>query len=216
MSNLMIHAFCKGNWPVVIDYGLEEQSLVLLTVAKEGVASATYRLEAHQRRQVEVLHLPSRFGEDTAPGWYWLRAFSLASGELRPVHIHIFGIGAGPKAVGSMMIDALSLQPNLIHVHQKEKTAYSFRCLSDFDEADASFLFVYLTSDNEIVARRVKSEKINKALGPNDVVNKQWDGKGDSGQVSIGQHELAVRAWRGLRQGGDWITALSDQFLTVD
>lgn len=45
MSTFSVMGFSKGNWPVVIDYLLEQDSLVLVVIAPEGQKPQIFRLD---------------------------------------------------------------------------------------------------------------------------------------------------------------------------
>jgi len=217
MSSFGVQAFVKGNWPVILEYELEQSSLILVTIVVPGVQTAYYRLEGTKQRESVILHIPERFGSKPVPGWYLIRAMSTNVGEIKPVHFHILALGAGDKAVGSATIDRLTFQQQLLNTQQKQKVDYSFHSLSDFDEVEVEFPMGTLhTTDRLIVQEKVKVEPIPGGVQRDAVVQRSWDGKGENGKYSPGTHYMVVRAWRGLKSGGDWIAAWSSQVLRVE
>ncbi len=149
------------------------------------------------------------------PGWYLIRALSADTGDLRPVHFHIYGLGAGEKAVGSVTIDQLSLAPGIIFPKQKQTADYSFHSRSDFNEAEADLSLIGMLPSREIVTETIRAVPLKGGLDRDQVVQRRWDGKNNDGKISLGQHQLIVRAWRGLKNGGDWATSWSDQYVRV-
>ena len=217
MSSFGVQAFVRGDWPVILEYELEQSSLIMVTIAAPDVQPAYYRLDGSKQRGSVILHIPERFGSKPVPGWYLIRALSTNVGEIKPVHFHILALGAGDKAVGSATIDQLAFQQQLLDTQQKEKVAYSFHSLSDFDDVEVEFPKGMLYStDRLIVQEKVKVESISGGVERNAVVRRSWDGKGDNGKYSPGTHYMVVRAWRGLKSGADWITVWSPQVLRVE
>jgi len=217
MSSFGVQGYVKGNWPVVLEYEVEEPALILVTIAAPGVETASYRLDSTKQRHLTIFHIPARFGAKPVPGWYLIRALSDNVGELKPVHFHIFALGAGEKAVGSVTIDQLIFQQQLLNTQQKQKVGYSFHSLSDFDEVEVAFpKGSMLLPDRLIIQEKVKVESISGGVERDAVVQRTWDGKADNGKFSPGTHYMVVRAWRGLRSGADWVTVWSTQVLRVE
>ena len=217
MSSFAVQGFVKGNWPVILEYELEQSSLIMLTIGAPDLPPAYYRLDGSKQRGSVILRIPERFGSKPVAGWYLIRALSTNVGEVKPVHFHILALGAGEKAVGSATIDQLAFQQQLLNTQQKEKVGYSFHSLSDFDEVEVEFPKGTLYStDRLIVQEKVKVESISGGVDRNAVVRRSWDGKGDNGKYSPGTHYMVVRAWRGIKSGADWITVWSPQVLRVE
>ena len=217
MSSFGVQAYVKGNWPVVLEYEVEEPALILVTIAAPGVETASYRLDSTKQRQLTIFHIPARFGAKPVPGWYLIRALSNNVGEIKPVHFHVFALGAGEKAVGSVTIDQITFQQQLLNTQQKQKVGYSFHSLSDFDEVEVEFpKGSMLLPDRLIIQEKVKVESIAGGVERDAVVRRTWDGKADNGKFSPGTHYMVVRAWRGLKSGADWVTAWSTQVLRVE
>src|SRR5712692_3887505 len=101
MSSFSVLAYAKGGWPLVIDYQQEKESFALLTVAAEGVDPFYYRLQGGSKAGhfQEMVHRPPRFGDKPVVAHYFVRALGMNTGEVKPTHLHILGLGAGDKAV---------------------------------------------------------------------------------------------------------------------
>ena len=216
MSDFSIEAYAKGNWPMVIDFELEQQSVVLLTIMMEGVEPFYYHLNGNTlARHQEKLTIPTRFGDAAKPATYSIRGLSAVVGEAKPVFLRLFGIGAGPKAVGSLKIDELRFQPGKIRPQQKEKASFSFHSHEDFTKAEAEFWQVGRIANGPIIPRRVDVEKIKNIVRRDERVSSSWQGKGN-GKPVTGQFQLQVCAWVEGRDGGDWATALSPELVIVE
>jgi hypothetical protein len=216
MSDFSIEAYAKGNWPMVIDFELEQRSVVLVTIIMEGVEPFYYYLNGNAlARHQEKLTIPERFGNTAKPATYSIRGLSANFGEAKPVYLRLFGIGAGPKAVGSLKIDELRFQPGKIRPQQKEKASFSFHSHEDFTKAEAEFWQVGRIANGPIIPRRVDVERIRNIVRRDERVSSSWQGKAN-GKPVTGQFQLQVCAWVEGKDGGDWATALSPELVIVE
>lgn len=221
MSSLSVQGFVKGAWPVVLDFEMEVGALGLLTVTSDGLEPFFYRLDGTKvGRQLATLRLPQRFGERPRVGWYFVRVLSQGPGEVSPLYFRVFGLGAGPRAVGSVAIDQLRFQPGSIRPANKERVFYGFHSRSDFNKVSAEFLRVGLFN-SQVIASLVDDEEIGDVRRDENITNKFWDGKFGKvnkqfkGKPSLGQHVLQVRGWIGSKDVGDWVIAWSSELVRV-
>ncbi len=229
MSAFSVMGFATGNWPVVYDYFLEQDSLLIAVVAPEGSEPIIYRLNGKKGHWQARLTLPGQLGKEPRVAQYVIRSLDENLGQIRPSHFHLHGIAAGPKAVGSIGIDQVSFSPAVVHPARGEKARYMFHSISDFKNVEVDFVRVAVVK-GEIIAARVGSRSMG-GISRNDQKDGNWDGKSDGGgkaarnyppevqqwlRAPRGQHLLQVRAWWGAKDGGDWVTALSSEYVTVE
>lgn len=220
MSYLVMQGFVKGGWPMVVDYRSEPGSLVWLEVTADGVEPYLYRLDgAKPKRQQVVVKLPERFGDKPRPGAAVIRAVKDAAGESVPSTLRVYGLGAGPRAVGSVTIDEVVFAPGTIRVGGQERAFYRFHSLSDFNKVGVEILRV-ANKDGEIRTELVKAEPpITSGISKGAWIGKDqprtWDGKNKDKKISLGAHLLQVRAWLGSADEGDWVAAWSDGAVVV-
>jgi hypothetical protein len=228
LSSLAIMGFSRGSWPVAIDYALEQDSLVLLVISPEGQTPIIYRLEGKKGHWVSKIQLPPSVGEELRVSQYLVQTLDDSVGQVSPSHIHIHGIAAGPKAVGSIGIDQVSFAPSSIHLGHG-KAQFTYHSISDFDDTEVSFVRLAKSRSGEILAAAV-NKKAMGSIAQNHVKNGDWDGsiktedlvKNFSPEVKqwlvapTGQHILQVRAWRSRDHGGDFVTALSETIVAVE
>jgi len=215
MSTITVQGFVKGNWPCVIDYELRRPGIYLITVAADGVEPYTYLLDSSQigRRQQRFV-LPARFGDRPRPGLYGVRALENVPGELRPVYLRVFGLGAGERAVGSIAIDQLQFTPAALPRGTPLKAQYGFHSHADFEKATAEFERVGL-SDGAIVAQLEDKADIKEPVRRETAIaGKEWDAR--KAKAQPGQHLLQVRAWYTLKNGADWVMAWSPQLVKIE
>jgi hypothetical protein len=216
MSDFSMIAYVRGGWPMVIDFQLEQPAIVLLTIAADGIEPFYYHLDARNiARHQEKLTIPARFGDAATPAKYSIRALGATTGEVKPVYLRLFGLGAGPRAVGSLKIDDLRFTPGTIHTAQQEKANYSFHSHDDFTKAEAEFWSVGRLPGGPVIPTRMDVEKIKNVVHRDEQVASSWEGK-HKGKPLKGQFQLQVCGWVEGKLGGDWGLALSGQLVNVD
>src|SRR5215831_10794678 len=155
MSGFSVMGFVKGSWPVVFDYMLEQDSLLIVVIAPEGMEPLIYHLDGKQGHWQSRLTIPAQVGGTSLVAHYTIRALDKNIGQIGPSHLHVHGIAAGPKAVGSIGIDQVTFAPAAIHTAQGEKAHYTFHSISDFKRVDIDFIRLAMTRDHQIIAARV-------------------------------------------------------------
>jgi hypothetical protein len=140
MSEFDIVAFAKGAWPAVLDYELAPGSVGFLMLNSDGVNPFYYRLSGPGRR-METLVLPQQFGPNPRISRYSIRVWQDQPGVTTPALFAIYGIGAGPRAVGSVNIDQMRFAPAVVLAGQ-DKAEYTFRARKPFDRVAAEFVRV--------------------------------------------------------------------------
>jgi hypothetical protein len=229
MSSLAVMGFSRGNWPVAIDYVLEQDSLLLVVISPEGEKPLIYRLEGKKGHWVTKIQIPPVVGDQLRVSQYLVQTLDDSVGQVSPSHVHIHGIAAGPKAVGSIGIDQVNFAPGSIRLAQHQKAQFSYHSISDFDDTEVSFVRVAKSNTGEIVAAGVGSKSMG-SIAQNHVKNGDWDGSIKTGDfvkdfspelqqwllAPHGQHVLEVRAWLRKNHGGDFVTALSETIVAVE
>jgi hypothetical protein len=229
MSSFSIMGFVKGNWPVVFDYLLERDSLLIVVVAPEGTEPLIYRLNGKKGHWQNRLTIPGGVGNTSRVAQYAIQSLGEGIGPVVPSHLHVHGIAAGPRAVGSIGIDQVTFAPGAIRPALGQTAHYMFHSISDFKHVDVDFVRVAYTKDGQIVAARVAGKSMG-GVSRNDQKNGDWDGKAEVNSKMLknyppqiqrwlsapqGQHLVQVRAWWGEKDG-DWATALSEDYVTVE
>ena len=229
MSAFSIMGFSKGNWPVVVDYLLEQDSLLLVGVSPEGQKPQIFRLDGKKGHWQTRIQLPAEIGDQLRVSEYLIQTLDNSVGQVSPSHVHIHGIAAGPQAVGSIGIDQVDFAPANIRLAQHQRAQYSFHSMFDFKNTEVTFVRLARSSSGEILAASVGSKSMG-SVSQNARKNGDWDGSAKPGDIvknyppelqrwlqsPTGQHALQVRAWFGVKDGGDWVTALSENIVSVE
>lgn len=214
-SDLTINAFVKGGWPVFVAYELEEPGVVTLqinfTSPRFSHCPAYFHTFGGRRagRHEEMFPLPGKFANEPQPlaSAYTIKAVSDRSPRARRVPLHLRAIGAGHKAVGSSGFDWVKFEPGRVAARQRERASYSFHAIRYFPKATADFMRLQRGPDREIVAHLV-GRNVHGQVRNGDVVKGHWDCQ-MKGRASVGLHELYVRGWHSLGEGGDWMVTSS-------
>ena len=215
MSHFEVKGFVKGEWPLVIDYELEPDSIATLTISTENVKQpVVINLSPTQRGEV-ISKLPAEFGKKPQVGVLTFEAFKTGSSGREPAGFVLHALGMGDHAVGSVVIDQLHFQPENISTQKGQKASYSFHSRAYFNRGWAEFKL--LTVTNRIVhVQLVASEQLNNGIRNGDSVTREWDGKDNHHLVKPGVYQFHVRMQRGLSSGGDWVFAAAEQVVRVD
>jgi len=220
--------FARGEWPVAIDYELEQDSLLLVVISPEGQKPLIYRLEGKKGHWLTKIQIPSSVGNEVRVSQYLVQTLDDSVGQVAPSHVHIHGMAAGPRAVGSIGIDQVNFSPGSIRLGQ-EKAQFSYHSISDFDDTEVSFIRLAKTRTGEIVAAAVGSKSMG-SIAQDHSKNGDWDGRTKPADLvknyppelkqwliaPQGQHALQVRAWLHRDHGGDFVLALSGTMVTVE
>lgn len=213
MSCLPMHGLVKGGWPMVVDYTLARPGGVSIEIHLEGGGAAhVQHLDGSPGRHLLRFDLPASLG--TAPR----AALVLVKGGEEAGRLQLFGLGAGPRAVGSVAIDQVEFTPSVLRRSARETARYSFFARSDFNRLAASVLKVQ-AGEGAIKVSRVREfdhpggVSRGTRFGPGAA--QPWDGSDERNQASPGLHLLQVRAWASAAEDGDWVTAWSGRGVQV-
>ncbi|MGZ8269358.1 MAG: hypothetical protein ACXWUU_18080 [Burkholderiales bacterium] len=214
MNCAPVHGFLRGGWPVVIDYQTTGGSTAVLeihtTASQEPYAVP---LERADRRRLVTFALPQTYGDTPQVALYLVRAERQSAGG----GVQLFGLGAGPGAVGSVAIDQVDFRPGNMRVSQKQRASYSFYSRSDFNRAVVEILRVQ-RSGGDITVTLARSTSLDVGVNRGTWVGKKeqmtWDGTDGGNRVSTGPHLLQVRAWL-TQDARDWVAAWSPGTVVV-
>jgi hypothetical protein len=216
MSKFAVKGFARGGWPVVVAYEvLDEPAVVQLTVAFDKDPPFIAQLDGAQGTHEIIVHLPAQSDDKPRVAAYALTATSADPSALgRTVPFVLYGLGAGYNAVGSVGIDQVNFVPGRVNATQSQQADYSFHSLFDFNKVSAEFMRLTRGPDREIIAERVANVDFD-GISRGGQRSGRWNCHNGK-KVSQGPHQLQVRAWRGLKDGGDWVAAMSRQSVFVD
>ena len=221
-----VQGYLGDGWPVVVDFLSQPGTCTTLeiSVGDRLVSSEALDWDGLGGRQFKRIDLPpSR--QKRAPGFrgrepasvamYVINSRSPACGQPGPRNaaaIEVYGIGAGPRAVGSVAIDHLSFGPARPHF-PNEQVAIGYEARNPFNHASVEILRYEVTTPGVINVQRIKSSRTDTVLvGPNS--GGAWNGMSDTGVRSTGVHRLQVRGWY-TENDRSWVGAISPSSVQV-
>lgn len=221
MSAFAVRGFVRGGWPVLVDFEQRSAggSAQLRISARDLPEVFSYDLGTvcpPPRRCVVQFRLPPEvFGDQLRPAVFAALATDGGGRQTQP-DFHVYALGAGPRAIGSVAIDQVSFGPPTIRVADKQRALYRFYSHSDFGHAAVEFWKVERDADGNRLAF-VDDRAIDGGLRKDQWVGmaerREWDGSGKGARVSTGVHKVQVRAWDRV---GDWLTSWSDSTVAVE
>ena len=210
-----IRALVRSGWPIVVDYAQHKPGRVLLRISVPGAEIVTYRLDQFGLgRHLLRFDLPPFLGDSVRPAVFALTAADAQTGAETIDGFTVYGIGCGPRAVGSIAVDELEFNPGEVRVRNGDTASFAFRSRSDFDNSAVEFMRITQSPDGAR-KRYVNGQSIGKVQRDSRVVSapeQRWNGQDEQSQISRGRHQLQVRVWD---DGGDWIGAWSDSLVQV-
>ena len=212
MACIPVRGFVRGGWPLVIDYQAEPGTLASVEVHVDGQDPVVLPLPGGSQRNVLKLKLPERLGDKLTTALFLVRGVKDQPGAPQLGRVQVFGLGAGPRAVGSVAIDQVDFKPGVVHLGKKESARFSFYSRSDFNRAVAEVMRVD-NQNGDLQVRLARSIPLDGGVAAGTWIGRRearlWDGTDAKRQVSLGQHLMQVRAWLGAQEGGDWVAAWS-------
>mgnify|MGYP001391923546 CR=1 FL=1 len=207
-----VHGFVRGGWPLVIDYQAEEGTAVSVEIHVADRDPVVLPLPGGGERHLQKLELPRSLGDKLSPALFLVRAVRDQPGTPALGRLRTYGLGAGPRAVGSVAIDQVEFHPGELRLGRKDTANYSFHSRSDFNRAAAEILRLD-DRNGDLQVRLARSIPIAGGLAAGTWVGREqpqtWDGTDGHRQVSLGPHLMQVRAWLSAQDGGDWVSAWS-------
>jgi hypothetical protein len=151
MNNLHVTGFVQDGWPIAIEYalpGMIEARCSITTNRKKGEFALP---PTDGARRIVLARIPSGYSEKPGVAGYWIRldASPLPVNSSGWPGLRIYGVAAGPHAVGSVGIDQVSFAPTdkAIRVSAGDIALYGFHSHSDFDSVIAEFCLSLPTRD---------------------------------------------------------------------
>ncbi|HEX7910524.1 MAG TPA: hypothetical protein VF534_20855 [Paraburkholderia sp.] len=216
-GSFTVEGFMQGGWPFVIDVAPRPDSCTWLALSAGEKTYPSVMLDADGRagRHVVKVPLPDEIGAKPQPGQYVVysvqRACTSATGgdrqTARPFSpIAVYGIGGGPRAVGSVAVNNLQFGPSAPRFPQ-ESASIGYNTIRDFGRGAEEILRFEATAPDQVSVQLVGAtphDPLQK--GPH---NGSWDGKDGGGARVPGVYRLQVRVWDTLNDQKSWAGAIS-------
>lgn len=218
-SCMPIRCLVQGGWPMVVDYSPDGQSTTTIELHVQGQPKPIiYALRNNRGRHLMKFELPASIGNSSRPAVMLVRSMRNQPGERGLGHARIHGLGAGPRAVGSVAIQQVDFRPPVIQRSAQQQASYSFLSKSDFNHFSVGVLRIDGV-DGQIKVDQAREFSFAGGISRGTVFGRAperfWDGTDAASKPSVGNHLIQVRAWMSSRNEADWVTAWSEQTVLV-
>jgi hypothetical protein len=204
MNHLIVDGLIGPRWPVGLDFQLEGPGNVTLDITTADKVRYHQVLTASPNGRGITITYPTDLPDKLQAATFDVEAVAPAGSNGSPPSLRVYGMAAGPYAVGSIAIDQVVFGPS--KVKMKQTAQYGFHSHSDFSNVCADFMFTGL-KDNHIVMKQDNETQLSPVIR-DEHAQGQLQSKGTEGQ-----HLLQIRAWRG--NSGDWVVAWSPDVVTL-
>jgi hypothetical protein len=211
-----VRGFAQDEWPIVLDYKPQPHTQTTLYVAfdKDKVWSVVIDSNglAGEHTQLVVLPRTGWAKKKARPATYYLRCMTIdgMGRPIAPAPIDVYGIGGGPRAVGSVAIEQLTFGPPTMQTGAT--AAFGYHAESPFDHTRTEVLR-YAMEGQTIRLTQVMAENApDVSVGTH---GGQWNGRDQgTGQVSKGAHRFQVRGWF-TSDDLSWVGAVAPSQVTI-
>ena len=205
MSHLIVDGLIGPEWPVGLDFELDGAGSVTLDITTADNVQYHQVLTNHLNGRGITITRPTGLPNKLQSATFDIEAMAPPGGNAPLPRLRLYGLAAGPRAVGSIAIDEVTLGPAAVKM--KQEAQYGFHSHSDFSSVRADFMFTGL-KNNQIVVKQDNEVKVNP-VSQDEHAQGAFEGKGNAGQ-----HLLQIRAWRG--NSGDWVVAWSPDVIMLE
>jgi hypothetical protein len=210
-GSFSVRGFTRDGWPVVVDFAPERGTVTQLevTVATDkGSTKRTIILDPdglHGRQLVKV-EMPAGGSRVPTPATYFISSIPIApldtdrTASVRAAPLQVYGIGGGPRAIGSVAIEQLAFSRASVGAR------FSYFAKSEFSQARAQVQQFRRTGDSSEIVPIFDSRKSNLSVGRQ---TGDWPGTAaGSPAPSRGVHRLQVTGWF-TTDDRSWVAALA-------
>jgi hypothetical protein len=210
-----IYGFIRNGWPMVADYKSQTDSITWLTVSVPGAPVWSQRLPSGEHL-VKVIYTDGD-APRSAVALIALQSRAETTGdEVIPLPIEVFGLGAGPRAVGSVAINGVNFALSARQLGG-DFARFGYIAESDFNAVDMEILrFAPERHDGRrVITATTVAQYRTGAVRRGPFGPRMWDGREQKSQrASTGRHRLQVRGWE-VEGDESWVTALSPSDVLV-
>jgi len=205
MNHLIVDGVIGPNWPVGLDFELKGPGTVTLDITTADKVQYHQVLTNDLHSRGITVTYPQELPDKLQAATFDVEAQPPAGSNGPPPNLRVYGMAAGPHAVGSIAIDEVKFGPS--SVKKKDPAQYGFHSHSDFSSVRADFMWTGL-KDQHIVMKQDSETSLNP-VAQGEHAQGSFESKG-----TAGEHYLQIRAWRGT--GGDWVVAWSPDIVVLE
>lgn len=216
IGSFAIRGFARDGWPVVLDYRPRPNTVTTLAVVfgEDKVASVVVDPDGLGGRSLIKIETPSLgWAKKEKPADYVVRSVyrpgTSMAGQAAP--LDVYGIGGGPRAVGSVAVEKLLFRP--VPGDPAAPVAFQYNAKSPFNRVRSEVVRFDNDGSQIRLTRVMQADARDTAVG---LHSGTWSGLADkSHERSVGAHRFQVRAWF-TSDDKSWVGAVAPTLLTVN
>lgn len=210
-GSFAVRGFARDGWPVVVDFAPQPGTVTQLEVtvaSARGPAKRTIILDpdGSRGRQLVKVEMPAGETPVPTPATYVVSSVPIAAFDTdRPAAVsaapvQVFGIGGGPRAVGSVAIEQLAF------ARANVGARFSYVAKSEFSQARAEVQQFRRAGDRSEIVPIFDARKSNLSVGRQ---SGDWPGTASGAATpSRGGHRLQVTGWF-TTDDRSWVAAIA-------
>lgn len=216
-GTLSVQGFARDGWPIVVDLQPQPNTVTELRVTiGNGRRARTQMIvldpDGSRGRQIVKVEMPrTGAARDPTPATYSITSIPIAAFDSEqprlsdPTPVQIFGIGGGPRAVGSVAIEQVAFTAAI------PGARFRYVAKSEFHRARAQVQ--QLQRDGKTIRIRPVFDVVQSNLSVGPQVG-SWSGAAaGSASPSHGLHRLQVTGWF-TTDDRSWVAALAPDLIT--
>lgn len=218
-----VEGFVRGGWPFVIDFMSQRDSCTWLEITTDEKKSwrRILDMDGSAGRHILKIDLPENLASEPRPAQYAIYSIQqtcTTGTEAVPEKVRqyspivVYGIGGGPRAVGSVAVNKLQFGPPTPQFPQEVAT-FDYLTESDFGRVSQEILSYQQTGPGQWIVVLIRASQLYATIHGSHHGN--WDGTGQAGNRMPGIYRLQVRAWNTVNDEKSWVGAISQDSVHI-
>ena len=215
-GSFAVRGFTRDGWPVVVDFAPQPGTVTQLEVTVANARGAIKRTiildpDGSHGRQLVKAAMPAGDTPVPTPATYVVSSVPIASFDtdrptaVRAAPVQVFGIGGGPRAVGSVAIEQLAF------ARANVGARFSYVAKSEFSQARAEVQQFRRAGDKNEIVPIFDARKSNLSVGRQ---SGDWPGTASGAATrSRGVHRLQVTGWF-TTDDRSWVAAIAPDLVS--
>ncbi len=216
VGSFAIRGFAKDGWPIVLDFKPEPNTRTTLDVVFNEHRTASILVDTNglAGRHLDKFDMPANgwAKNKPKPADYVVRSIYLEpsprAGQAAPVEV--YGIGGGPRAVGSVAIEQLTFRAE--NHNPGAAVQFAYHAKSAFNHVSTEVVRFENDGEEIRLARVMQANEGDISVGTHAG---SWDGRDAAGARSFGTHRFQVRGWF-TSDDKSWVGAVAPTLLKVN
>jgi hypothetical protein len=209
LGRFEVQGYAAPGWPFAVDLETLPGTHTWLELRYKG-SRESFRIDVPEGppRRLRTLILRGPAGAGIGIARYTIHSASVRPGEEAiDQPLLVYGIGAGPYAVGSLYLSVPSFGPR--EAARPQQVGYAILARRTFPEARTEILQLP-RKGNKLTL--MSTQQMQMLSGP---VRGNWGAMPPGKRAKQGAYALQVRAWRTQAQGSDWTGAIAPNYVVL-